>query len=83
MDVTTVERGVTTLQQQGNRVSVRAVHQLVGGLRQSMGYAGTATIAEMQEYTRFVRITSAGLRESHPHDVMITKESPNYGTKGR
>src|ERR1700730_10095274 len=55
------------------------VFQLVGGLRQSMGYAGCATIAEMQEKARFVRITSAGLRESHPHDVMITKEAPNYG----
>src|SRR5713226_4273638 len=54
------------------------VHQLVGGLRQSMGYAGCATVAEMQEKTRFVRITGAGLRESHPHDVMITKEAPNY-----
>ena len=60
------------------------VQQLVGGLRQSMGYAGCATIAEMQENTRFVRITSAGLRESHPHDVMITKEAPNYyGVKSR
>jgi len=59
------------------------VHQLVGGLRQSMGYAGCATIAEMQEKTRFVRITNASLRESHPHDVMITKEAPNYGTKNR
>lgn len=48
------------------------VHQLVGGLRQSMGYAGCATIAEMQEGTRFVRITNAGLRESHPHDVLVT-----------
>ena len=59
------------------------VHQLVGGLRQSMGYAGCATIAEMQEHTRFVRISSAGLRESHPHDVMIVKEAPNYGTKNK
>jgi IMP dehydrogenase len=59
------------------------VHQLVGGLRQSMGSAGCATIAEMQEKTRFVRITNASLRESHPHDVMITKEAPNYGTKNR
>ncbi len=56
------------------------VYQLVGGLRQSMGYAGCATIAEMQEKTRFVRITSAGLRESHPHDVQVTKEAPNYGS---
>jgi IMP dehydrogenase len=59
------------------------VYQLVGGLRQAMGYAGAATIAEMQENTRFVRITSAGLRESHPHDVLVTKEAPNYGTKSR
>jgi IMP dehydrogenase len=59
------------------------VYQLVGGLRQSMGYAGAATIQEMQENTRFARITGAGLRESHPHDVMITKEAPNYGTKHR
>jgi IMP dehydrogenase/GMP reductase len=60
------------------------VYQLIGGLRQSMGYAGCATIAEMQEKTRFVRITGAGLRESHPHDVQIVKEAPNYyGAKGR
>src|SRR3989441_4552018 len=59
------------------------VHQLVGGLRQSMGYCGTAGIEEMHNNTRFVRITHAGLRESHPHDVMITKEAPNYGTKNR
>ncbi|HEY3994081.1 MAG TPA: IMP dehydrogenase, partial [Ktedonobacteraceae bacterium] len=60
------------------------VFQLIGGLRQSMGYAGCATIAEMQEKTRFVRITGAGLRESHPHDVQITKEAPNYyGAKNR
>lgn len=57
------------------------VYQLVGGLRQSMGYAGAATVAEMQEKTSFARVTSAGLRENHPHDVMITKEAPNYGTK--
>jgi len=60
------------------------IYQLVGGLRQSMGYAGCATISEMQEKTRFVRITGAGLRESHPHDVLITKEAPNYsGVKSR
>ena len=54
------------------------LHQLVGGLRQAMGYCGAATIEELQERTRFVRITGAGLRESHPHDVTITKEAPNY-----
>src|SRR5579859_562962 len=59
------------------------IYQLVGGLRQSMGYAGCATIAEMQDKTRFVRITNAGLRESHPHDVMVTKEAPNYGASAR
>jgi IMP dehydrogenase len=54
------------------------VHQLVGGLRQSMGYCGAATIEEMKSTTRFVRITAAGLQESHPHDMTITKEAPNY-----
>ena len=52
--------------------------QLVGGLRQAMGYCGTGTIAELKERGRFVRITGAGLRESHPHDITITKEAPNY-----
>jgi IMP dehydrogenase len=56
------------------------VHQVVGGLRQAMGYCGAATIEEMKTRTRFIRITSAGLRESHPHDVTITKDSPNYRT---
>ena len=59
------------------------VYQLVGGLRQAMGYAGAENIQVMQEKTQFVRISGAGLRESHPHDVMITKEAPNYGTKHR
>ncbi len=54
------------------------VHQVVGGLRQSMGYCGAATIEEMKERTRFVRITPAGLQESHPHGVTITKDAPNY-----
>jgi IMP dehydrogenase len=53
-------------------------HQLVGGLRASMGYAGTSTIPELQDRGRFVRITAAGLRESHPHDVQMTVEAPNY-----
>jgi IMP dehydrogenase len=53
------------------------LHQLVGGLRQAMGYCGAATIEEMKG-AQFVRITAAGLRESHPHDVTITKEAPNY-----
>jgi IMP dehydrogenase len=54
------------------------VFQLVGGLRSGMGYCGCSTIAELQEKAKFLRITSAGLRESHVHDVIITKEAPNY-----
>jgi IMP dehydrogenase len=54
------------------------LHQMVGGLRAAMGYVGAATIADLQERARFVRITGAGLRESHVHDVMITREAPNY-----
>ena len=54
------------------------VHQLVGGLKAAMGYTGNATIADMQKNAEFVRITGAGLRESHVHDVVITRESPNY-----
>ena len=54
------------------------VNQLVGGVRQAMGYCGAATIDELKTGARFVRITAAGLRESHPHNVTITKESPNY-----
>ncbi len=56
------------------------VFQLIGGLRSSMGYCGTPTIAELKEKGKFVRITAAGLRESHPHDISITKEAPNYST---
>jgi len=54
------------------------IFQLVGGLRAGMGYCGTATIEDLREKGRFIRITSAGLHESHPHDVSITKQSPNY-----
>jgi IMP dehydrogenase len=54
------------------------IHQLVGGLRSGMGYCGTKTIEELRLDTQFVRITGAGLRESHAHDVQITKEAPNY-----
>jgi IMP dehydrogenase len=54
------------------------VHQLVGGLKAAMGYTGNATIPEMQKNCEFVRITSAGLRESHAHDITITQEAPNY-----
>jgi IMP dehydrogenase len=54
--------------------------QLVGGLRAAMGYCGAPTIADLQRTARFVRITGAGLRESHPHDISMTKEAPNYGS---
>jgi len=54
------------------------VHQLVGGLRAAMGYTGNRTIAELQKNCRFVRITGAGLRESHVHDIAVTREAPNY-----
>jgi IMP dehydrogenase len=54
------------------------IHQLVGGLRSGMGYCGTKNLQELKEDTTFTRITGAGLRESHPHDIQITKEAPNY-----
>jgi IMP dehydrogenase len=54
------------------------VHQLVGGLRAAMGYTGNRDIATMQTGCRFLRVTNAGLRESHVHDVAITREAPNY-----
>ena len=54
------------------------VHQLIGGLRAAMGYTGNRTIRDMQKNCTFVRITGAGLRESHVHDVAVTREAPNY-----
>lgn len=54
------------------------IYQLMGGLRSGMGYCGTGTISKLKENARFIRITGAGLKESHPHDVYITKEAPNY-----
>jgi IMP dehydrogenase len=54
------------------------VYQLVGGLRSGMGYLGCSTIPELQQNARFTRISGAGLRESHVHDVIITREAPNY-----
>ena len=56
------------------------VYQLVGGLRSGMGYCGTPTIKDLREKSQFMKITSAGLIESHPHDISITKESPNYNS---
>lgn len=57
------------------------VHQLVGGIKAAMGYTGSATISDLQERAQFVRITNAGLSESHVHDVAITREAPNYPTR--
>ena len=56
----------------------RIIHQMVGGLRAAMGYTGSASIGDLQKKAQFVRITGAGLRESHVHDVQITAEAPNY-----
>jgi len=57
------------------------VYQMLGGLRSGMGYCGCATIADLQTNAKFIKITSAGLRESHPHDIQITKEAPNYSVE--
>jgi IMP dehydrogenase len=54
------------------------LYQLVGGLRSGMGYAGAADLEQLRTSTRFMRVTTAGREESHPHDVTITKEAPNY-----
>jgi IMP dehydrogenase len=56
-------------------------HQLVGGLRAAMGYVGAPTVPELQQRGRFVRITAAGLQESHPHDIQVTTEAPNYSPR--
>lgn len=63
----------------GNLAEV--VHQMLGGLRAAMGYCGAASIRDLQETAQFIRVTGAGQRESHPHDVFITKEAPNYSTR--
>jgi len=54
------------------------VYQMIGGLRAAMGYCGCRTISEMKKKAQFIRMTEAGLRESHPHNISITKEAPNY-----
>jgi IMP dehydrogenase len=54
------------------------LHQMIGGLRAAMGYVGAENLVEFRKRARFIRITGAGLRESHVHDVMITREAPNY-----
>jgi IMP dehydrogenase len=56
----------------------QSIYQLIGGLRSGMGYCGCKTLDEMRTKTRFIKITSSGLKESHVHDVIITKEAPNY-----
>jgi IMP dehydrogenase len=58
------------------------IHQLVGGLRAAMGYTGARTVEELQDRARFIKITNAGLRESHVHDVVMTREAPNYSAPG-
>ena len=80
-----VEEGLAKLVPEGieGRVPFRgplsdSVYQMVGGLRAAMGYTGSAKIEDLQKYAQFVRISGASLRESHPHDVTITKEAPNY-----
>jgi IMP dehydrogenase len=57
------------------------VHQLVGGIRAAMGYTGSATLEDLRVRGKFIRITNAGLSESHVHDVSITREAPNYPTR--
>ena len=73
-------RGVerTRLDPRPPPATVAILHQLAGGLRAAMGYTGSNDIDEMRTRPKFVRITSAGVRESHVHDVSITKEAPNY-----
>ena len=56
------------------------IYQMLGGLKAGMGYCGAATIDDLRKYAQFIKISGAGLRESHPHDIYITKESPNYAT---
>jgi IMP dehydrogenase len=57
---------------------IAVIHQLLGGIRSSMGYTGAKSIRDLHDKAQFVRVTSAGMRESHVHDVTITKEAPNY-----
>jgi IMP dehydrogenase len=59
-------------------LTAETIFQLTGGLRAGMGYCGCGTVPELQEKAQFIQITAAGLKESHPHDIYITKEAPNY-----
>jgi IMP dehydrogenase len=76
-DVKLVPEGIEGMVPQRGPLSAN-IHQLLGGLRSGMGYTGCASIADLQQKARFIRITGAGLKESHVHDVTITKEAPNY-----
>jgi len=76
-DVKLVPEGIEGMVPQRGPLSAN-IHQLLGGLRSGMGYTGCATIEDLQQRGRFIRITGAGLKESHVHDVTITKEAPNY-----
>jgi IMP dehydrogenase len=62
--------------------AANVLHQLVGGVKAAMGYTGSATLEAFRERAEFIRITNAGLKESHVHDVTITREAPNYPTGG-
>jgi len=57
------------------------MHQIIGGIRAGLGYCGAKNISDLQEDSQFIRITSASMKESHPHDVMISREAPNYSIR--
>jgi len=83
-----VEEDITKLVPEGieGRVPFKGplsdtIYQMLGGLRSAMGYCGVKNIEELKTKAKFIKVTEAGLRESHPHDVIITKESTNYRTK--
>jgi IMP dehydrogenase len=80
-DIKLVPEGIEGMVQLRGPLSAN-IHQLMGGLRAGMGYTGSATIGDLQKNGRFVKITGAGLKESHVHDVTITKEAPNYRVGG-
>ena len=75
-----VYRGMGSIAAMENGLVEDTVFQLMGGLRSGMGYCGTKSIEELKENGRFVKISAAALRESHPHDIHITKEAPNYSS---
>jgi len=82
------EEGITKLVPEGIEGKVPykgnvgdTIYQMIGGLHSAFGYCGCRNVTEMKEKAQFIKITDAGLRESHPHDISITKESPNYYAK--